>query len=251
MKIKEIWDLMIGNHNVFNGSISFREVGVSEKYYTVFANRDMLIESRDSFDRGSVNTLLYSDYNKDREYELFSPVAVVKSGYLKIDTSEESIKSILTDMYYRVDEDERTRRNMRDSKTPYEIPEYIREDKERIKYFNSDTYIALVGSAAFSRGCIIGGFSFKFNSVEVHLDSIIDFMYSNRMRCENGLDAIPYDSKKEKDYFKVAFVCNFFEQDVNQVYIDAIKAIEYISNISEGRTSYEDDFIRKFYYILF
>lgn len=259
MKVKEIWDMLNDPKNqfVFNGSISIAEVGNRRVYYVIFANGDVLVnDDKDNLiGRDRVSTLLYGSEFENKDFELYSPVCIIKSGYFKVAApTEHSLKTIIANMCDRVEEDENIIKAIRVGNDDYinSLPSSIVDDSDRMKYLSPKSHIALCGACSYWNGVPMTGFVFHFKSVEVNISFIDGFIEDNKMRKKYHLEVVPYDSTKSPEsYVKVKFICDVSVKDVIDAYKDAITAIEYLKYISGGKIEYKDDFIRKFYPIIF
>lgn len=197
-----------------NGCITIHKVDddVNQPHYTIY--KEGLVIQDGSCDLARMNIIDIID--DDAEYEPYSPVQVIKSGYLEFLECDKSMM-------------------LRKLAGLYDIIYHLYEDGK------TDMYPF---SSWWCNGKLTAPFHFNFNNVEVHLNDIGDFAKENANRVKYGLKPFPYNSKipENKNWLKLRLVTNV--ECTNEVSVkDQLDAIRFITDNIDG-VVFHDDYIR-------
>lgn len=217
-KLKEATDEQRYSYNsaYVNGTVSIRNKNTdANEYYTIY--REGLVIKNPSCERMKTYDIPTGDY------EIYSPVQIIKSGYLKFKDSDTMIKE-MTSLYNIVSEIENA-----------DIP-------KKEKFFTC-------GSAIFYGGCLQGGFSFYHcNGIEVKLKSIENFMKLNSQRTKEGRKVIPFDSTidEHSPVMKLFLVVDVdYQKEIASVE-NQLDCIDFI--LDRVDAEFVDDYIRRWIY---
>lgn len=170
-----------------------------------------------------------SEYRKDtRLFIEFSPVQIIKSGYVELD-------------------------DMIASKAIFSIFSYLdRKEDMRSFYkldhdYNEYPDVRLCGGVAISgRQRIDGPLTFFYDNVEVRLLTIDAFCKLNKRLTDNIGRPLPFRKEYSSNrYMKVVFETNVFRTTLNDCFKDAIHCIDNLFIPRYGE--YIDDGLRRFY----
>ena len=217
-KLKEATDEQRYSYNsaYVNGTVSIRNKNTdTNEYYTIY--REGLVTKNPSCERMKTYDIPTGDY------EIYSPVQIIKSGYLRFKNSDTMIRE-MTSLYNIVSEIERS-----------DIP---REDK-----------MLLCGSAVFYGGSLQGGFSFYHsNGIEVELKSIEDFMKLNSQRTKEGRTVISFDSTidEHSPFVKLFLVVDVDDKKEIATVQNQLDCINFILDRIDAE--FIDDYIRRWIY---
>lgn len=220
----EWYEVLINNKTRMRGKpihlIEENKPNTNTTTYSIYIDGTVLEEKNDEIiKRKRIENYL----NDERLLVEFSPIQVIKSGYLEVNEDTNALEVLYSILIDSCELEEL-----------YGLPEY---------YEKAD--IGMYSSTSVNGNTTKGPLAFHYNNVDVVLMCVDKFCKLNAKITENIGVPVPFVKRYTNDqHIKVLFQTNVFSGKLDKSFKDAIHCID---NMLSCYGVYKDEYIRRFY----